>query len=136
MVRAFAFRVLFLVGLVTVSLALKCGEGPLDDGLGPTARGINGTWLGTIEDLTIRLTLAENSGAATGTGTITRAGEPTPVSISGTAGSGAFSITIADPGHEPFTFAGSVQVVGTNTVMKGTVTGSGFQNDALTLTRQ
>ena len=136
MVRTVVARVLFLLSLVSVTAGLKCGDGPLDDAIGPSTRGINGTWLGTIDDLSIRLTLSENAGTASGSGTITQAGQPFAVTVSGTAGDGVFSITISEAQHEPFTFAGTVRVAGSNTVMAGTVTGAGFQNEALTLTRQ
>lgn len=130
-------RVALIAVLATVSSGLKCAEGPLDIGVGPATRSVGGTWQGTIvADLSMRLVLGESNNSVTGTGTMTELGVPFALTVTGTSANGTFSLDIVEVQHAPFTFTGSVQVNGAVRTMVGVANGSGFTNQAITLTRQ
>jgi hypothetical protein len=132
-VRRFAL----IAALATVSLGLECAPGPLDAGLGPSTNTVAGTWQGTIvTDLSMRLVLTESNNTVNGTGTMTELGVPFALTISGTSANGTFSLDIAEVQHAPFTFTGSVQLNGAVRTMVGVANGSGFTNQAITLTKQ
>jgi hypothetical protein len=126
-----------LITLVAAStMGLKCAEGPLDGGLGPGTKSLTGTWQGPIESLIMRVVLTETNGTVTGTGTMTQNGVPFALSVTGTSSGGNFSLNVAEVEHEPFTYTGSVQGAGSGTTMTGVANGSGFVNQAVTLTKQ
>lgn len=134
--RTLLLRVALLGALAAVATGLKCAEGPLDTALGPSTRSLNGTWAGAIEHLTMRITLSERDGSVTGSGTMFENGVPFSLSVAGTFTNGAFSLTISEVEHAPFTYTGNIQVNGSVTTMVGVGNGSGFQNQPITLTKQ
>jgi hypothetical protein len=124
-----AKRVAIVVG---VFLALACGgeTTALQNAV------LSGRWVGTVGTQTLDISLAENGGAVTGSGTLTNTPSGTRAfTISGTyaaAPIGHTTITLSSGTAQPFTFAGQVYP----SSMLGTLTGSGFTGDAITLTRQ
>ena len=97
----FVVRLAAIASLAAVSGGLKCAEGPLDVGTGPLSTSVAGTWQGPIGDLTMRLVLAESGTTVTGTGTMTQAGTPFALTVSGTNTNGTFSVQINEAQHEP-----------------------------------
>ena len=129
-------RVALVAALATVNMGLACAPGPLDGPLSPTTQTVAGTWQGPIGSLTMRLVLAETNGTVTGTGTMTEAGVPFTLSVSGTNSNGTFTLAVAEAAHETFTYAGSVQTSSGARTMVGVANGAGFTNEPITLTRQ
>ena len=84
----------------------------------------------------MRLVLAESGTTVTGTGTMTQAGTPFALTVSGTNTNGTFSVQINEAQHEPFTFTGTVQLVSAVRTMVGVGNGAGFTNQSISLTRQ
>ena len=134
--RTLLHRVALLAALGAATTGLKCAEGPLDKAVGPSIRSLTGTWAGAIEHLTMRLTLSERDGSVTGSGTMFENGVPFSLSVAGTSNNGAFSLTISEAEHAPFTYTGNIEVTGSATRMVGVGNGSGFENQPITLTKQ
>jgi hypothetical protein len=131
-------RIALVVALATVTTGLACAEGPLDS-TGPklSSKSLTGTWSGPIGALTMRLTLVESSGTVTGSGTMLQNGESFTLSVAGTSNNGAFSVTVSEASHDPFTYTGNVQVAtGSPTTMVGVGNGAGLSNTPITLTKQ
>lgn len=93
---------------------------------------VTGTYSGTGNGFTLSLTLTENSGAVSGSGTI-NVGQSIPLTVSGTFNAPNVNLTLASQ-FDPITLAGTVSDDG-NTI-NATLSGSGFNNDAVTLTLQ
>jgi hypothetical protein len=132
----FLVRLAAIATLAAVTGGLKCAEGPLDVGTGPLSTSVAGTWQGPIQDLTMRLVLAQSGTTVTGTGTMTQAGTPFTLTVSGTNTNGTFSLEISEVEHAPFTFTGTVQLVSAVRTMVGVANGAGFTNQSISLTRQ
>ena len=131
-------RLALVAILATVTTGLECAQGPLDRANGPSVstRSMTGTWQGTIVSLVMRVTLTDNNGTITGTGTMTQNGFPFALTLSGTRTGSNFSLNVAEVDHEPFTFVGTVQGAGSGTTLTGVANGSGFLDQSITLTRQ
>ena len=131
-------RLALVALLATVTTALECAEGPLDRANGPnvTTRSLSGTWQGTILSLVMRVTLADNNGTITGTGTMTENGTPFALTVTGSRTDASFTLTVAEVEHAPFTFTGTVQGTGTGTSLTGIGNGSGLTDQPITLTKQ
>ena len=131
-------RLALVALLATVTTGLECAEGPLDRANGPvaTTRSMAGTWEGTIVTLVMRVSLADNNGTITGTGTMTQNGTPFALTVTGSRNGSSFTLNVVEVDHEPFTFTGTVQGSGTGTSLTGTANGSGFIDQAITLTKQ
>lgn len=132
----FALRLALLAALATTTTGLACGEGPLDRATGPSIRSLTGTWVGPIRNLSMRLTLTENNGSVAGTGTMIENGVSFTLSVGGSATNGAFSLTISEVEHAPFTYTGNVQTTSSGTSMVGVGNGAGLENEPITLTKQ
>ena len=130
------FRLALVALITTATAGLKCGDGALDEAVGPSTKSLTGTWQGPIESLTLRLVLTDTKGTVTGTGTMTQDGVPFTLSIGGTSSDGTFTLEIAEAEHAPFTYTGSVEGTGSASKMTGVGNGSGFTNQPITLTRQ
>ena len=131
-------RLALVAVLATVTTGLECAEGPLDRANGPntTTRSMAGTWQGTIVTLVMRVVLADNNGTITGTGTMTQNGTPFALTVTGSRNGSSFTLNVAEVEHEPFTFTGTVTGSGTGTSLTGIANGSGFIDQAITLTKQ
>jgi hypothetical protein len=118
--------------LALVVFAGACG----DSGDGPTTpRRFNttGRWTGAASGATITVTLNESSGNITGSGSLSGSGESLALNVTGNNAVNAVSLTMTAPGFEPVNFTGNITSA---TVMGGSLNGSGFNNFAMTFTKQ
>ena len=131
-------RLALVAVLATVTTGLECAEGALDRANGPvaTTRSMAGTWQGTIVSLVMRVSLADNNGTITGTGTMTENGTPFALTVTGSRTGSSFTLNVAEVEHAPFTFTGTVQGSGRGTTLTGIGNGSGLIDQPITLTKQ
>jgi hypothetical protein len=103
------------------------------DSSGPKTT-VAGSWSGTgttsTSSFTLSLILAENSGAVTGTGTLS-GGSSIALTVTGTYSAPSVGLTFSSPGFENLNFSGTVS----GKTMTGTLNGSGFAGNAITLTK-
>lgn len=110
-------------------LAMGCGS----DSTGPTHQSVSGTWSGVTGAQVLTMTLVENGGVVTGSGTLTNTPTGTRAqTVTGTFASPTLDVTLSSGSVQPVALHGTV---GGNS-MAGSLTGSGFTGDAITLTRQ
>lgn len=115
-----------LVIAVMAGLIVGCGGG---DSTSPEKPTVTGSWIGTTGGQTLSFALVENSGAVTGSGSLTGIGGPFAQTISGTFVNPTLTITLTSGQHPPFTLTATLS----GTALNGTLSGSGFQGEAITL---
>lgn len=94
---------------------------------------VNGHWSGTMSGgLAFNFFLTQSGSTVTGNGTATGGGESTALTCTGSYVTPSLSMNCESSGFETFNFAG--QHAGAT--ITGTLNGSGFQGDPLTLARQ
>lgn len=120
-------RILVLIVLAVMSAA--CG----DSVTGPDRVSINGTWAGSSSGLTVTVTMNEAGGTVSGSGNLSGPGGSTATQVHGTRAGANLSLTLSAQGFEPTNFTGTIQ---SNTLITGSLTGSGFNNMAITLNKQ
>ena len=123
------------LGLWIVAGLAVAGCGGDDGGSGPSHPSIEGHWSGTVNPGgTLVLNLAEDDGNVTGTGTLTATGLGLAIDVTGTytRSTADASLTLSSEGFEPMNLNGTV----TETKIVGALNGSGFQDAAISLTRQ
>jgi hypothetical protein len=122
-------RAVVLLAVALLPLA-ACG-----DDTGPGADDISGSWTGTISSTAGSAQLAfaatQTGEQVTGTGTLSGGGESLALTLSGTVVESDVSLTFQSPGFEPVSFEGVLD----EDTMTGTLSGSGFTGEELTLTR-
>jgi hypothetical protein len=116
-----------------IALTLGCGN----DSSGPARIEVEGNWSGSFNltsgtPVTLNMTLTETSGSVSGNGTLVSAGSSIAETISGTYSRPQVSLNFHSEGFSDSNLSGTVG----ETTITGTLTGSGFQNLAITLTRQ
>jgi hypothetical protein len=98
---------------------------------------LSGQWRGTAtvqgSTLTVNLQIVENNGVVNGNGTITLA-NPVAVSATGTYNFPSVALTIRSSGLEDLNFTGTLGADGRS--LSGSMSGSGFDNFAITLSKQ
>ncbi len=107
-----------------------------DNDLSTEARtpSASGTWTGVMTIGTMTLTLAEDAGGSiTGAGNIQGSGEGVSLTVTGTHVHPSITLTLRSSGFQDANYTG--KFVTENTI-SGSLTGSGFNNETLTLTRQ
>lgn len=112
-------------------LLLACGG----DKTGPARIEAEGSWSGSFtvaEPITLSLTLVETTGNVTGNGTLVSPSASVALSVAGTYVPPALSVSVTAPGFNDLNLSATVG----ETSMTGTLNGSGFSNQAVTLTRQ
>jgi hypothetical protein len=93
---------------------------------------VAGTWTGVASTQALTMTLVENSGSVTGSGTLTNTPAGTiALVISGTFTGSTVSLTLASGLHPAINLSGTI----VGNTMSGSLQGSGFSGDAITLTR-
>jgi hypothetical protein len=112
--------------MLATCLLVACG----DDGTGP-GNSIEGEWSGPIGSAQLTLTLQESDGEVSGNGSIVADSESAALTVDGSFDDPDFSLTLSPPGFEPINFAGEVD----EDEMNGTLNGSGFVQQTVTLTR-
>jgi hypothetical protein len=116
--------------IVLCSLVVACGGS--DNATSPKAT-VGGTWRGVVDGQTLSLTLIENAGSVSGTGTITNTPTGTrALTVTGTFVNAAFTATMSSGTLQPI----ALQATVAGSSMTGNLTGSGFTGEAITLTRQ
>lgn len=120
--------------LLLFALAACSDDGPT----GPLPNEIAGSWSGTSQTTTgntfsVNLTLAEASDQITGNGVLSVPGSGgIAVAATGTFSDPNFTITLSSQGYQDMAFVGAVD----GDAISGTLTGSGFSGQAVSLTRQ
>jgi hypothetical protein len=98
-----------------------------------TVASVAGTWVGaTAAGQILSISLVENSGVVSGSGSLTGAGGPFAQTISGVFVAPTLTLTLSSGLHPPF----NLQATLAGSTMTGALNGSGFANDAITLTKQ
>lgn len=94
---------------------------------------IAGAWRGTVGTQILSITLVENNGVVTGSGTLTNTPTGTRAgTITGVLSGSRLSVTFSSGTLQPFNLDATV----TGSAITGALNGSGFAGDAITLTRQ
>ncbi len=98
---------------------------------------LNGHWVAvfsaTSGTVTLDLTLTQTNTSVTGAGTIANATVTTPVTITGSHVHPSVTLTVAIQGYNPATVTGTCA---STTSVSGSINGSGFTGQALTLNKQ
>lgn len=115
---------IFLLGAI-----MGCSDSPT----GPDRVNINGTWAGSTAGMNISVTINETGGSVTGSGNMSGPGGSVAMQVSGTRSGVALSLLLVAQGYEPTNFTGTIQ---SNTTITGSLTGSGFTDLSITLTKQ
>lgn len=101
---------------------------------GSTPISIIGSWTGSTAGVNVTMTLSGAGSTVSGSGSVSGPGGNLAMQVSGTRAFNDLTLTITfEEDFEPATFTGTVQ---SSTTISGTLDGSGFDNDALTLTKQ
>jgi hypothetical protein len=120
--------------LVTLAVLIGLASCGSDKATGPSVPGdVNGVWTGVSAGTTVNLTLATQGTNVTGSGQISQGTTSVALTItSGTYVAPNLSLTVSAQGFQAVNLAG----VRSNNTITGTLNGSGFSNQALTLTKQ
>jgi hypothetical protein len=101
-------------------------------------RTVSGDWTGATTvgsmNFLVSATLADAGGSVSGTGHVVSAGIDCVPSIAGNRNGSAVSLTLNCQGYSPFTYAGDLSRNGRSVI--GRLSGSGFDNDVLVLSKQ
>ena len=124
------------VGSFNVSVTASDGKAEAKSADVPvTIRNVSGNWTGTVNGITRTWTFAQAGASASGSYTRTAAGVVTPGTVTATmTSSRSISGTATSTGFTPFTFQGTFDTA--VSVLTVIATGSGFEGDTLTFTRQ
>ena len=124
--------------LLALAIAIGCG-GESTSSPPPPPATLTGSWGGVAVTQPTTLTLLENNGVVSGTGTIantptgTRALTVTGIFTNGTN----FSLTLSSGTIQPINFSGTLnRTVTAPQQLIGTFTGSGFNGEAVILSKQ
>lgn len=110
---------------------LACG-GASSSVAPPPALNPAGTWQGVNGNTTIRLTLSNTGGTITGNAQFTQGATPSTMNVAGSVAGSTVTLTFAQSGVQPITFAGNVSA----TQLTGTLNGSGYANVTWIFLRQ
>ncbi len=119
--------------LVMVSLALAmigCSGG--DSNAPKTPTTVTGTWVGTSSGATVNLVLTENSGTVSGSGTMVAGTASIALTVAGSHNGASVSLTFKTSGFQDTNLTGTFA----GNSITGTLNGSGFVNEPVTLQRQ
>lgn len=124
----------FLLGCLM--LVAACG-GESSSAPPPPKPSITGTWTGMSVLQPTSLTLLETNGIVTGSGTI--AGTPTgtrALTVTGIFNNPTFSLTLSSGTLQPINYTGSLNPNALPMQLIGNYSGSGFNGEAVILTKQ
>lgn len=118
-----------LILITLTALVAACGG---DSSTAPK-QTVAGTWMGVTGLQTLTMTLVENGGVVSGTGTLTNTPTGTrAMTVAGTHTGTSLTATLSSGTLQPVNLQATVSGNG----MSGTLTGSGFAGDPIMLTRQ
>lgn len=123
-----ARSVFSLVSVVMVLAMSACSDSPT----GPDRVSIDGTWSGSTSGLNVTVTISEADGSVTGSGNMSGPGGAIATQVNGTRAGANLSLTLTAQGFAPTNFTGTIQNA---TTITGSLTGSGFADTAITLTK-
>ena len=119
-----------LFALPLVAWLAACGgDGPTTSSATYSATG---SWSGSVPTrpgLVLGLTLSQQNANVTGTGNVL----VTPVTVTGSVSSPSVVLVLNSPGYQPINFSGQFR---TATEIRGTLNGSGFENEEATFKRR
>ena len=93
---------------------------------------IDGSWSGSIGSTNFSMTVTERDRTVTGSATISGSGGSIALTVTGTHAHPAVALTMSATGFESFNFTGNFE---TDDLITGSLNGSGFVNDQITLLR-
>lgn len=106
----------------------SCSDSPT----GPAEVNIEGTWTGSVDVGTFTLTIAQDGSDLSGSGNVSNEGGSIALNFTGTRSGTSISLNITSSGFQDLDYSGTIQ---SSTRITGTLHGSGFQGESLTLTR-
>jgi hypothetical protein len=123
------------LAIVALIGLMACGNDS-SAGVGPKATA-SGTWSGTmhgsdVEGITLTMTIVESNGTVTGSANLGGTNVPKALTLTGTWAAPTLSVTLTEGGlHPPSNLTGTI----TGNTLTASLNGSGFTNDAITMTR-
>ncbi|HEU5303131.1 MAG TPA: hypothetical protein VFU40_00680 [Gemmatimonadales bacterium] len=126
----------YALGRAPLALTLVgCGGG---DSSGPSnAPEVTGSWSGQVaasngQSATLAITVTETGGNVSGSGSLTAGTASLSLGASGTYAPPTLTLTLSAQGFEPMVLTATVE----ETRLVGVLNGSGFDNRAITMSRQ
>ena len=117
--------------LVLLGVVAACGEDT-------APRTVTGSWSGATMvsslNFVVNADLEDAGGTVSGTGHVASAGIDCDPDIAGSRSGSTVSLTLNCAGYTPFTYTADLAKNGRT--LTGSLSGSGFDNDVLVLTRQ
>jgi len=118
------------LAVLALILALAACGG---DATGPKTPSVSGGWTGTVMEAgSLNLTLVETSGTLTGSGSLSAGTFAAALTVTGAHAHPNVSLTMKSAGYEDMNFAGTMT---DDRTIAGTLNGSGFSGQAVTLRR-
>jgi hypothetical protein len=119
---------------VGLALVIACGGG---DSNGPN-KDIDGNWRGSAStqafNIFADLTIADNNGNLSGTGSLSGTQACNNVDVAGHRSGSQVNLSMTCPGFQPINFSGSLSSSGTG--VTGNISGSGFSTTPFDLIKQ
>lgn len=115
--------------MLAPAVLLSCS----DDPTGPSEVSIEGSWSGsTSGGGNFNLTLAQDGSDITGSGSASGEGGSASLDVTGTRSGTSISLVMTSSGFADLNYSGTIE---SSTTINGTLNGSGFQDEPLTLTK-
>jgi len=123
-------RMGWLVGVALAGLWVGgCQSGDANGPQGPMA----GSWLGSASGLDLSMTLKDNSGKISGSGSFAVPGAALKINVSGTRADTTVTLTLSAQEYQPAQY---VALMMNDTTVSGTLNGSGFGTFFITVHKQ
>ncbi len=110
-------------------LAGSCKSEPT----GPEGPNVTGRWLGYASGMTFDIGMADEAGRISGAGNLIVGASRLAISISGTHQRRTVSFSISAPGYQNAGYSGNIV---SDSIISGRLSESGFNGQALTLTKR
>ena len=116
-----------VIAILALATIPACGGGGTD-----AKTTVDGTWTGQTGGQLLTLSLVQSGSGVTGSGTMTNTPTGTrALTVSGSFSNPTFTATLSSGSAEPINISANV----TGKTMTGSLNGSGFTGDAITLSR-
>jgi hypothetical protein len=117
-------------GLIAAALSGCAATDGKDTTSPPTKSPLSGSWAGAVNSQTLSLTLVEKAGVVSGTGTLSGTADGMrAVTVNGTFADPSLTAVISPGTFQPF----NLQATLSGTTLSGTLSGSGFSGQAITM---